>query len=265
MAELRDLTAVNPLAVRDGKFYDGVRSSQRQLKAQRVVSPGVAHGFIVKKGQIFRIQQQAGPQVGEVAFWNADNPKERFSAMRNRLFEGLFVTRNTRLWSDVPWLRPMMTCLEDTLAHTTAENPFHHHRFWTHCSAQSMEMRFGQAELNSCHVNLARAVESYGLTGADLKDNIVVFHKVRFDTGDGKWYVAPNDVKKGDYLEFYAEMDLLVAISACPNANPTTNPTLHPLQVEIYETSITPRDFPRWTDWRAGWTGKWVPPPVADE
>lgn len=124
MAELRDLTAVNPHAVFDKDFYAGVRSAPRRLKQRLVVSPHAGCGFMVEKGQVFRLQQHAGPQVGEVAFWNAHDPKERFSAMRNRLFEGLFVTRDTRLWSDLPRLRPMMTCLEDTLARETAESPF---------------------------------------------------------------------------------------------------------------------------------------------
>lgn len=261
MAELRDLTAVNPRAVLDENFYEGVRAAQRQLQDQLVVRPGTGLGFMVKKGQVFRLTQQTGPQVGEVAFWNAKNPKERFSAMRNRLFEGLFVTRDTRLWSDVPWLRPMMTCVEDTLASKTTQSPFHHHRFWTHCSAQSMQMRFGRAGLDSCHVNLSQAVEPFGLSDDDLKGNIVVFQKVRFDTSDGKWYGAPSDVKEGDYLEFYAEIDLVVAVSVCPNANPTRDQVLHPLGVEIYTTGVTPKDFPRWTDWRPGWTGKWVPSP----
>ena len=97
MNELRDLTAINPRAVRDDNFYQEVRFTTRQLIEQRVVSPGPGCGFIVKKGQIFRLSQQVAAQVGEVAFWNANNPKERFSPMRNRLFEGLFVTRNTRL------------------------------------------------------------------------------------------------------------------------------------------------------------------------
>ena len=261
MAELRDLTAVNPRAVLDEGFYDAVRASERGLKESFVVLPTSGRGFLVEKGQIFRLEQQTGPQVGEVAFWNAHNPKERFSAMRNRLFEGLFVTRNTRLWSDVPRLRPMMTCLEDTLATETDESPFHHHRFWTNCSAQSMEMRFGRPGMKSCQMSLCHAIEPFGLNQDDLKGNIVVFQKARFDTREGRWYGEPSDAKKGDYLEFYAEIDLLVAVSVCPNGNypDDGDQALNPLGVEIYATGVTPREFPRWTDWRPGWTGKWVP------
>lgn len=264
MADLRDLTAIDPRAVRDEDFYQQVRSARRQRKEEKIVSPGAGCAFVVEKGQIFRLMQQVAPQVGEISFWNANNPKERFSPMRNRLFEGLFVTRDTRLWSDVPRLRPMTTCLEDTLSNKKRPSLFHYHRFWTHCSAQSMEMRFGQAGLPSCYANLSTAIEPFGLTSHDLQGNIVVFQKVRFDTSSGKWFVAVNDVTEDDYLEFYAEIDLLVGVSVCPNASSSLDQPLHPLGVEIYETGIAPKPFPRWTDWRPGWTGRWVAPPQTD-
>lgn len=126
-------------------------------------------------------------------------------------------------------------------------------------------MRFGRAGLSSCQANLTQAVEPFGLSREDLRGNIVVFQKVRFDTSDGKWYGAPSDAKLDDYLEFYAEIDLLVAVSVCPNANNHggESEALNPLGVEIYETGITPNEFPRWHDWRPGWTGRWTPPPVA--
>ena len=262
MAGLRDLTAINPRAGLDREFYASLRSTQRERKDEFSIPPANAQAFVVKKGQVFRIQQQTGPQVGEVAFWNAHDPKEGFAPMRNRLFEGLFVTRDTRLWSDVPWLRPMMTCLDDTLATEGSESPFHHHRFWTHCSAESMEMLSGRAGSSSCHVNMLQAVQPFGLTEHNLRGNIVVFQKARFNTNDGRWYGAPSDAKAGDYVEFYAEIDILVAVSVCPNGNHTAAgvQTLNPLRIEIHATGVAPNPFPRWTDWRSGWTGKWEPP-----
>ena len=266
MAALRDLALLHPRFSLDRAFYDGVRSAGRQLKDRFVISPFSGRGFIVEKGQAFRVKQETGPQVGVVAFWNAHDPKESFGAMRNRLWEGLFITVYTRLWSDVPRLRPMMTCLEDTVVTLPPGGAFHHHRFWTHCSPESMEMRSGHAGLNACRVNLLQAVQPFGLTEDSIGGNIVVFQKARLDPQDGKWYCARNDSKKGDYIEFYAEIDLLVAVSVCPcgdNTKAWSTPedgSVRPLGIEIYETGVTPKEYPCWTDWRPEWRGRWVPP-----
>ena len=49
---------------------------------------------------------------------------------------------------------------------------------------------------------------------------------------DRFFYVDP-DAKKGDYLELYAEIDCIVAISACPGAS--SGPEKRPIGIEIYE------------------------------
>ena len=206
----------------------------------------------------FRVIQEEGPQVGVVAFWNADDPKESYGPMRTRAWEGLAVTTYTRLWSDLPRLRPMMTCIEDTIGARSSGNGFHHHRFWTHCSPETMEMRSGRAGLNSCHANLLRAVEPHGVSEAHLVDNLVVFQKARLDPSDGKWYCARSDSTAGDYVEFYAEIDLLVAVSVCPYGDNTrgwSEPeagAVLPLRAEVHETGITPQENYRWTDLSTG-------------
>ena len=261
MASLRDVSQ-HSRRVLDRAFYDDVRSADRQLRERFVVSPLGGRGFIVSKGQTFRVKQEAGPQVGVVAFWNAYDPTESYSAMRSRLWEGLYVTSYTRLWSDVPRLRPMMTCLEDTVATVPAGDAFHHHRFGTHCSPETIEMRSGRPGLNACRVNLLQSVKPFGLTEDDLGDNIVIFQKARLDPGDGRWHFARSDAKIGDYIEFYAEIDLLVAVSVCHYDESAENGdyTALPLGIQTYDTGIAPKEYSGWTDWRPEWWGKWVPP-----
>jgi uncharacterized protein len=180
--------------------------------------------------------------------------------------DACFIHQYTQLWSDVPWFRPMVTCLEDTVVTTCSDGVFHHHFVGTHCSPETQQMRFGVTGLNACRLNLLRAIEPFGLGEKDLHDNVTVHQKTRLDPKTGRIYVAPSDGKPGDYVEFYAEMDLLVAVSVCPLGDGLANPTVHaehavrPLRVEIYDTGIAPKSFPAWTDWRPAWTGRWVPP-----
>ena len=65
---------------------------------------------------------------------------------------------------------------------------------------------------------------------------------------DGEYSIHPSPAQKGDYIDFLAHMDVLVAISACPadakDPTPGTllNPLLNggvnkPLKAEVWEDS----------------------------
>jgi uncharacterized protein YcgI (DUF1989 family) len=120
--------------------------------------------------------------------------------------------------------------------------------------------------MNSCHLNLLQAIEPFGLKEEDIQnDTFMVHQKTYVDPVSGKTDVIRGDSKPGDYVEFYAELDLIVALSACPMgegahiAKPGEE-IGHPLGVEVYDTRIQPKEFPKWTDWRPTWKGKWIPP-----
>ena len=267
MAASRDLSIQRQAYQVDRAFYERVRTARPQYKLadKHVIPPFHGRGFIVNKGQTFRVIQEEGPQVAEVAFWGAHDSKETYAAVRNRTWEGVYIRPYTRMWSEVPWLRPMMTCIDDTVATQGPEMGFSHHRFWTHCTPESLEMRSGIARLNACRSNFVQALEPFGLTEDNLRDNIVLFQKCLIDPKDGKLYAAGSDSKRGDYIEFYAEIDLLVAVSVCPRAGNTRDwsgpdDEVLPLGIELYETGIEPKEFTKWTDWRVNWEGKWVPP-----
>ena len=159
----------------------------------------------------------------------------------------------------------MATCIEDTVVTQPPNSDYHHHLVGTHCSPEVYELKYGRTGLNGCYVNLLQGIEPFGLTELDIHDNIDVFQKMRISQEDGKKYPARSDSKPGDYIEFYAEMDLLVSISVCPNADntqPFSVPGKHivrPLGVEVYDTGTSPDEFPKWSDWRPTWSGKWAP------
>ncbi len=267
MTSERQVTLTGSHAELDKTFYDKVRAAKLQYKLveKLVILPFSGLGFKVQKGHTFRVIEEDGPQAAAVAFWNADNPKESYAPMRSRLGEGLFINLYTRLWSDVPWLRPMMTCVEDTVINPSTDAGYHHRLLASHCSSESLEIFSGSIGMNSCHTNLLQGIEPFGLSEEHLRDSINLHQKVRLGSDDGKWCGATSDSKQGDYVEFYAEIDLLVAISVCPygdNARFGGTPdgdTVLPIAVEIYDTGILPKESPTWTDWRPSWTGKWVP------
>ena len=72
--------------------------------------------WTVSKGHVFRISTNHGPQVGDLNIWNRYNPRERLWAARTRQLQGAHVTTFDRLWSTLPYLRPLVTIIHDTLA-----------------------------------------------------------------------------------------------------------------------------------------------------
>ena len=69
-----------------------------------------------------------------------------------------------------------------------------------------------------CHSNLTRAVLAYGLAESDVHDVLNVFQVTGLD-GAGRYCMSPSPAVAGSHLEFFAEIDLLCALSTCPGGD----------------------------------------------
>jgi uncharacterized protein YcgI (DUF1989 family) len=63
-----------------------------------------------------------------------------------------------------------------------------------------------------CHSNLTRAVLPFGLTESDVHDVLNLFQVTGLDE-KGRYYMSPCPARKGDFIEFLAEQDVLMALS----------------------------------------------------
>ena len=116
MTGLKDISETIPRYRMDKAFYDRVKASpKRKLVDKFTIPPHSGRGAVVKGGQAFRVVNTEGPQVGDVALWNAHNYKEQMSSARTWQMAGYVIRPFSRVWSDAPWLRPMVTCTEDTV------------------------------------------------------------------------------------------------------------------------------------------------------
>ncbi len=267
MAEPIDLTAKASEHQLDVAFYDDIRAGKPAFRlAERfVIPPFSGRGFLVKGGQTFRIIEEGGPQVATLVLWNAKNPNEFFSSCRTLVAEGWQVKPNIRLWSEIHHYHPLATCIEDTVVTTPPTGEFHHHFVSSHCTPETLEMISGVGGLNSCQTNLVRAIQPFGLKEEDIHDSLNLHQKIKLDAKDLKYFAARSDGKPGDYVEFFAEMDLLAAVSVCPSGDNTRHYSTPedgialPIGVEIYDTGINPKPPPQWADWRKDWKGYWEP------
>ena len=216
-----------------------------QLVSSVLISPCSGKGFSVDKGQVFRIVQAEGPQIGDVWFINRNDTSEHFMGHTTFLHEGAYPKQYSQFWSCMPHVRPMATMLLEHSGQPELPENFHNHVvLGGHCTSKQWEMLSGIKDHNSCHANGIEAVKPFGLGEAEiLHDNFMVFQP-SFIRPDGSGDSVASQSQPGDFVEFYADMDLIVAVSACPvgdYAVPMTEPdkiTARPLRFEIYNTNL---------------------------
>ena len=75
------------------------------------------------------------------------------------------------------------------------------------------------ADRTTCHQNLTEAIKPFGLDEFAVHDVFNIFMCTGFDAKTQKYVTRGSPVKIGDHIEILAEMDLLVALSACPQGD----------------------------------------------
>lgn len=110
-------------------------------------------------------------------------------------------------------------------------------------------MLSGQTYDYHCHSNLVRAVLPHGLTEFDVHDVLNVFQVTGLDS-QGRYFMEASPATKQSTLEFFAEQDLLCALSTCPGGDlsawgwhqaeeggdkPDMKSTCRPIRVEVWE------------------------------
>jgi uncharacterized protein YcgI (DUF1989 family) len=214
----------------------------------------------MRAGQIVRVIAVEGPQVGDFNVWSLHNPRERFWAARTKQLHRAHLTTSDRLWSCLPYLRPMLTIIGDTVQYGVDEDGAGcHDLLGTRCDPYVHKLLNGEDFDRSCHSNLVRAVAPWRLTELDVHDVLNIFMVTGLTAG--RYFVKPSPAKPGDFIEFFAEIDVLCALSTCPHGDlsvqmwgpeagdPLT--TCRPLAVEVWEPA-------------PALLAGWVSPPVSD-
>lgn len=199
----------------------------------------------VPRGHLFRLTTVDGPQVGDLNVFNAQDPREHMWAARTRQLQRAHVSTFDRLWSNLPFLRPLATITADSLADygTDDEGGRVHDLLGSRCDPYVNRMLTGEDFDYHCHSNLTRALLPHGLTEFDVHDVLNVFQCTGLNEAD-QYFMRACPARPGDFLEFFAEVELLCALSTCPGGDlsvPMWGPdagdpleVCHPIGVEIY-------------------------------
>lgn len=218
------------------------------VETQRViVPPRDGRSFRVSAGGAFRITCPEGSQVGDLNLWHAGNLTERFFSGKTRALHGTHVSIGDRLWSSFPHLRPMATVIADSLA-WYGRDTFGggvHDVIGTRCDPYTHALLSGGEQYHHCcHSNLIRAlVAESGMLPEEAErhvhDVLNVFMCTGFTADTGQYFMKASPARKGDHIEFVAELDLLCALSACPGGDcsathSSDTAACYPLEVIIY-------------------------------
>jgi len=237
---------VDSLPPVDSEFYERVRASMKKVD-EVLVKPRDASWFELEAGQLFRITSVEGPQVGDLNLWNRDNIREKFYSSKTRQLHATHLTRGDRMWSSFPYLRPMATITHDTLEWYgwDSDGGGVHDVIGSRCDPYTNAVLRGKQYDQCCHSNLVRALVDKGLgieeAEASVHDVLNVFMCTGFTHDTKQYFMKASPVRPGDFIEFFAEVPLLGALSACPGGDCSAShsddlTTCYPLLVEIFDS-----------------------------
>ena len=224
--------------------------------AEVVVPPRDGRAFRAPAGSFVRISLPEGPQVGDLNLFAAGDLSERFFSGKTRALHGTHVGIGDRLWSCLPHLRPMATIVEDSLDWygVDAFGGRVHDVIGTRCDPYTHALLSGGGVYHHCcHSNLTRALaDATGLAPTEAEphvhDVLNVFMCTGFSRDEGRYFMKATPARAGDFVELFAEIDLLGLLSACPGGDCGSEHSsdaarCHPIRVEVLQPRAAPEGW----------------------
>lgn len=204
-----------------------------------IIPKNSGRAYIVKKGQRLRI---AGKSIVDFVAFNLDGLTERFDQARTKTNQAkIFITTGDTLFSKRN--NPMLTIVEDTFTegrHDLQKGMCSRKRFEMVAQGKAKRVFAEGVDINpkapeqipdhGCFENLSDALKQWKIAPDDIPSPFNIFQCMRIDPETGIMYdtmIRPEDEA---HVDFCAEMDCLVAASACPESGRG-----QAIRVEIYD------------------------------
>jgi hypothetical protein len=204
-----------------------------------IIPRNSGRAYVVKKGQRLRI---AGKSIVDFVAFNLDDLTERFDQARTKTNQvKIFISTGDVLFSKRN--NPMLTIVEDTFTegrHDLQKGMCSRKRFEMVAQGKSQRVFAEGIDINpkaaqdipdhGCFENLSVAVKQWKIAPDDIPSPFNIFQCMRIDPDTGIMYDTMIRPKDEAHVDFRAEMDCLVAASACPESGRG-----QAIRVEIYE------------------------------
>ena len=175
----------------------------------KIIQATKFEALTLNKEQILTIYDIEGKQVADLCAFAKNDATEWLSNGRTFDYEStLFLSTGNTLYSNKS--RPMFSIIQDQVRR--------HDFLYPPCSQQMYEIQYNVTKPHpNCLDNLTTAFKQLGMDKVQVPTPFNVFMNVAISP-EGKLDVKTPLSSAGDYVKFRAEMDLAVAISACPSS-----------------------------------------------
>ena len=182
--------------------------SSSKMLHEHICPASYGHAFNVKKDQHFRLTDLEGQQPIDFWAFNKDDPMEHLSVCHTRVANlsmevkpGQSAVTNNR--------RPIVTMMEDN-------SPGQHDMLLAACDKTRFETLGHKGGYHrNCQDNMHEALGELGIELPFSPQPWNLFTHFPW-TSDNRIELLSPDTKPGDNIVFRAEMNVVVAISACP-------------------------------------------------
>jgi uncharacterized protein YcgI (DUF1989 family) len=192
-----------------------------------VVPKNSGKSFVVKKGQRLRVD---GRTVVDFVAFNLHNLRERFDQARTKTNQvKIFISTGDQLFSKEN--NPLLTIVEDTFTegkHDLQKGMCSRKRFELVAKGLAQRKFAGGVDLNpqrpedipdhGCLENLIDALRGYDIPPEDIPSPFNIWQTMQIDPDTGALLDTTIRPKTEAHVDFRAEMDCLVAVSACPQS-----------------------------------------------
>jgi uncharacterized protein YcgI (DUF1989 family) len=191
---------------------------RQRIERQR----GVA--FQMSTGDRLRVIDPEGEQVSDLVAFAAADPSEWLSSGRTIDYANtIYLTTGHVLYSNRS--NPLLTITSDTVGR--------HDFLYTPCSRETFRLIYhNTAPHPSCFDNLAGSLRPFGIEGDRIPTTFNIFMNVEV-LPNGELRIDPPRSKAGDSIEFRAETDLIVGLTAC-SAEMSNNYRFKPIDFELH-------------------------------
>ena len=191
---------------------------------RRRLEPQTGTAFELFRGQQLRVIDPLGEQVADLVAFAAGDRREWLSSGRTLDYNNtIYLTTGAQLYSNRS--TPMLTIVADTVGR--------HDFLYTPCSPETFSILYKTTGHHpSCFENLCNGLRPWGIPPDAIPTTFNIFMNVEI-AADGTLSIPPPRSKAGDYIEFHAEMDLIVGLTAC-SAELSNNYRFKPIEFEVH-------------------------------